>query len=140
MTETPGKSLTPSRWECKYPVVCIPKYRRKVLYGEIRASRGAILHELAQQKEGRIVAGHRLPDHVPMGIEIPPQYAVASVLGCLKGKSSLAIARQLGGKVRHFTGEHFWARGYAVSTVGYELEAVKRYSREQETADESGRF
>ena len=110
-------------------MVFIPKYRRKVLYGEIRQSLGAIFHELARQKECRIVEGHLLPDHGPLCIEIPPKYAVASVSGFLKGKSSLAIARQGGGKSRNFTGEHFWARGYAVSTVGYELEAVKRYIR-----------
>ncbi len=84
--------------------------------------------------------GPLLADHVHMCIEIPPKYAVASVIGFLKGKSSLAIARQFDGKWRNFTGEHFWARGYAVSTVGYELEAVKRYIREQEEADQSGRF
>jgi len=86
------------------------------------------------------VEGHLLPNHVHMGVEIPPKYAVASVIGFLKGKSALAITRQFGGKLKNFTGEHFWARGYAVSTVGYELEAVKRYIREQEAADQSGRF
>ncbi len=140
MTETTWKSLAHSRGECKYHVVFIPQYRRKVLYGEIRASLGGIFHELAKQKEGRIVEGPLLADHVHMCIEIPPKYAVASVIGFLKGKSSLAIARQFDGKWRNFTGEHFWARGYAVSTVGYELEAVKRYIREQEEADQSGRF
>jgi REP-associated tyrosine transposase len=140
MTEATWKSLAHSRWECKYHVVCIPKYRRKVLYGEVRGSLGAIFHELAKQKECRIVEGHLLPDHVHMCIEIPPKYAVAAVIGCLKGKSSLAIARQFGGKLKNFTGEQFWARGYAVSTVGYELEAVKRYIREQDENDKSGRF
>jgi putative transposase len=79
-------------------------------------------------------------DHVHMCIKIPPKYAVASVIGFLKGKSALAIVRQFGGKVRNLTGEHFWARGYAVSTVGFELEAVKRYIREQEQVDQDGRF
>ena len=118
----------------------MPKYRRQALYGEIRQSLGAIFHELAGQKEGRIVEGHLLADHVHMCVEIPPKYAVASVIGFLKGKSALAIARQFGGKIKNFTGEHFWARGYAVSTVGYELEAVKRYIREQETEVQAGRF
>ncbi len=117
----------------------MPKYRRKALYGEIRQSLGAIFPELARQQECRIVAGHLLADHVPMGVELPPKSAVASVIGFLKGKSSLAIARQFGGKLKNCTGEHFWARGYAVSTVGYELEAVKRCIREQETEDQSGR-
>jgi putative transposase len=140
MSEATWKSLAHSRGECKYPVVFIPQYRRKALYGEIRQSLGAIFHELARQKECRIVEGHLLADHVHLCIEIPPKDAVASVVGFLKGKSSLAIARQFGGKMKNFTGEHFWARGYAVSTVGYELEAVKRYIREQENEDQAGRF
>ena len=139
MTE-PWRSLAHSRWECKYHVVFIPKYRRKAMYGEIRASLGGIFHELARQKECRIVEGHLLADHVHICIEIPPKHAVASIIGFLKGKSAVAIARQFGGKWKNFTGEHFWARGYAVSTVGYELEAVKRYIREQEADDQAGRF
>jgi putative transposase len=121
-------------------VVFIPKYRRKAIYGEIRASWGGIFHELARQKECRIVEGHLLADHVHMCIEIPPKDAVASIIGFLKGKSAVAIARQFGGKLKNFTGEHFWVRGYAVSTVGYELEKVKRYIREQEAEDQAGRF
>jgi len=81
-----------------------------------------------------------LPAPVPIGREIPPKYAVAAVLGFLKGKSALGIARRVQEKERNFTGAHFWARGYAVSTVGFELESVKKYSREQETADKEGRF
>ena len=140
MTETSWQSLAHSRWECKYHVVFIPKYRRKAIYGEIRASLGGIFHELARQKECRIVEGHLLSDHVHICLEIPPQHAVASIIGFLKGKSAVAIARQFGGKWKNFTGEHFWACGYAVSTVGYELEAVKRYIREQEADDQTGRF
>jgi len=86
------------------------------------------------------VEGHLLADHVHICLEIPPKHAVASIIGFLKGKSAVAIARQFGGKWKNFTGEHFWARGYAVSTVGYELEAVKRYIREQEAEDQAGRF
>ena len=140
MSETTWKSLAHSGWECKDHGVFIPQYRCKALYGEIRASLGGIFPELAKQKECRSVEGHLLADHVHMCIEIPPKYAVVSVIGVLKGKRSLAIARQFGGQLRNFTGEHFWARGYAVSTVGYELEAVKRYIREQEEVDQSGRF
>jgi putative transposase len=95
---------------------------------------------LARQKECQVIEGHLVHDHVHMCIKIPPKYAVASVIGSLKGKSAVAIARQFGGKVRNLTGEHFWARGYAVSTVGFELEAVKRYIREQEQLDQDGRF
>ena len=136
----PWKSLAHSRWECKYHVVFVPKYRRQAVDGEIRASLGGSFHELARQKECRIVEGHLLADHVHMGIEIPPKPAVASIIGFLKGKSAVAIARQFGGKLQNFTGAHCWARGYAVSTVGYELEQVRRYIREQEVEDQAGRF
>ena len=134
------QSVSHSRWECTYQVVFIPKCRRKMLYGEIRKQLGVIFHELARQKEGQIIEGHLVSDHVHMCIKIPPTYAVASGIGFLKGKSALAIARQLSGKVRNLTGEHFWARGYAVSTGGFELEAVKQYIREQEQIDQDGRF
>ena len=134
------KSLAHSRWECKYHVVFIPKSRRKAIYGEVRQMLGEILHDLARQKECRIIEGHLLADHVHMCIEIPPKHAVASVIGFLKGKSALAIARRAQEKDRNFVGEHFWARGYAVSTVGFELESVKKYIREQEQADKEGRF
>jgi putative transposase len=134
------KSLAHSRWDCKYHVVFIPKYRRKAIYGELRKMLGEIFHDLARQKECRIIEGHLLADHVHMCLEIPPKHAVASVIGFLKGKSALAIARRVQEKDRNFVGEHFWARGYAVSTVGFELESVKKYIREQEQADKEGRF
>ena len=132
------QSLAHSKWDCKYHVVFIPKRRRRQLYGQIRRHLGAIFHALARQKECQIVEGHVLPDHVHMCIAIPPKYAVAQVVGFLKGKSAIAIARQFGGKERNFTGEHFWARGYAVSTVGFELEQVRAYIREQEEAETDG--
>ena len=134
------KSLAHSRWDCKYHIVFIPKYRRKAIYGEVRKLLGEIFHDLARQKECRIIEGHLLADHVHMCLEIPPKHAVASVIGFLKGKSALAIARRVQEKDRNFVGEHFWARGYAVSTVGFELESVKKYIREQEQADKEGRF
>ena len=138
MNET-YQSLAHSRWDCKYHVVFVPKRRRKALFGTIRRKLGGVFHELARQKECRIVQGHLLPDHVHMCIEIPPKHAVASIVGFLKGKSAIAIARE-SGKDRNFTGEHFWARGYAVSTVGFNLEQVKAYIRAQEAEDEQGRF
>ena len=134
------QSLSHSRWDCKYHVVFVPKRRRKSLFGNIRRKLGGVFHELARQKECRIVQGHLLPDHVHMCIEIPPKHAVASIVGFLKGKSAIAIAREFTGKDRNFTGEHFWARGYAVSTVGFNLEQVKAYIRAQEAEDEQGRF
>ena len=113
------------------------KRRRKVIYGEIRRELGRVFHALAGQKECQIIEGHLMPDRVHMCIAIPPKHPVASVIGFLKGKSAIAIAR-LCGKERNFTGEHFWARGYAVSTVGFELEQVRKYIREQESADGTG--
>ena len=117
-----------------------PKSRRTASYGELREVLGEVFHDLARQKECRIVEGPLLSDHVHMCLEIPPKPAVASVMGCLKGQSALVIARRVPEKDRNCTGEHFWARGYAVSTVGVELERVKKYSREQEPADKEGRF
>ena len=133
------QSLSHSKWDCKYHVVFVPKRRRRVLFVRLRRQLGPIFHALAQQKECRIVEGHLMPDHVHICIAIPPKYPVASVIGFLKGKSAIAAAR-LSGKERNFTGEHLWARGYAVSTVGFELEQVRRYIRDQEGADGVGQF
>ena len=132
------RSLSHSKWDCKYHVVFIPKKRRKALFGQARRHLGEIFHALARQKECQILEGHLMPDHVHVCIAIPPKYAVASVIGFLKGKSAIAIARQLCGKERNFTGEHLWARGYAVSTVGFEIEQVRQYIRDQEEADGAG--
>jgi putative transposase len=126
------QSLSHTKWECKYHVVFIPKYRRKVLYGQLRSYLGEVFRELARQKESRIEEGHLQPDHVHMVLSIPPKYAVAQVVGSLKGKSAIHIARTYGGRQQNFVGEHFWARGYCVSTVGHDEEAVRRYIREQE--------
>ena len=134
------QSLSHSKWDCKYHVVFIPKYRKKVLYGDIRAFLKPVFHELARQKECRIIEGHMPRDHVHMCIEIPPKHAVASVVGFLKGKSAIAVARHYAGKQKNFSGEHFWARGYAVSTVGFELEVIRKYIKEQEAGDQSGQF
>ena len=133
------QSLSHSKWDCKYHVVFVPKRRRRVLFGQVRRQLGPIFHALARQKECEIVEGHLLPDHVHMCILIPPKFPVASVIGFLKGKSAIAVAR-LSGKERNFTGEHLWARGYAVSTVGFNIDQVRRYIREQEEADGAGQF
>jgi len=131
------QSLSHSKWGCKYHVVFIPKKRRKALFGQARRYLGEIFHALARQKECQILEGHVMPDHVDICIAIPPKHPVASVIGFLKGKSAIVVARQLCGRERNFTGEHLWARGYAVSTVGFELEQVRQYIRVQEEADGS---
>ena len=129
------QSLNHSRWECKYHVVFIPKYRKKAIYGELRRELGAIFHDLARQQECQIVEGHLMKDHVHMLISIPPKYSVAAVVGFLKGKSAIAIARNFMARKRNFQGQHFWARGYYVTTVGRNEEVIRKYIREQEKED-----
>ena len=130
------KSLNHSVWECKYHVIFISKYRRKVLFGQIRQGLGEIFHELARYKECLIVEGHILKDHVHMLISIPPKYAVSQVVGYLKGKSAIQIARRYSGKKRNYIGQHFWAHGYYVTTVGRDEAIIRNYIRNQETADQ----
>ena len=127
--------LRHSVWEYNYHLVWIPKCRRKVLYGQLRRELGEVFHELARQKECRIEEGHLLADHVHVLMSIPPKYAVAQVVGFVKGKSAIHIARSIGRRRRNFIGESFWARGYYVSTVGKDEEAVRKYIKEQEAAD-----
>ena len=131
-----SESLSHSKWECKYHVVFIPKRRRKTLYGALRKHLGEVFHRLAQQKESRIEEGHLMPDHVHMLISIPPKYAVSQVIGFIKGKSAIHLARVYGERKRNFVGQHFWARGYFVSTVGRDEEVVREYIRQPEAADQ----
>ena len=128
-------TLNHSKWECKYHVVFIPKYRRKALYGEIRRHLGEVFQNLARQKESRIEEGHLQPDHVHMLISIPPKYAVSQIVGYLKGKSAIHIARVYGKVKRNFVGQNFWARGYFVSTVGRDEQIVREYIRHQEAEE-----
>ena len=113
MTTSSYESLTHSKWDCKYHIVFIPKGRKKNLYGSIRKFLGPVFHELASQRGSTIVEGHMVQDHVHMLIKIPPKYSVAEVVGYIKGKSAIAVARQFGGRQRNFNGERLWARGYA---------------------------
>jgi putative transposase len=129
------QTLSHTKWECKYHVVFIPKYRRKVLYGQVRQYLGEVFRELARQKESRIEEGHLQADHVHMLLSIPPKYAVAQVVGYIKGKSAIHIARTYEGRRQNFVGEHFWARGYFVTTVGRDEETVRRYIQVQEAED-----
>jgi putative transposase len=133
MDET--SSLNHTKWECKYHVVFIPKCRRKVLYKELRGHLGEVFRQLAKQKESRIEEGHLMPDHVHMMIAIPPKHAVSQVIGYIKGKSAIHLARVYGERKKNFVGQHFWARGFYVSTVGRDENAVRKYIREQEDED-----
>lgn len=129
------ESLNHSVWDCKYHVVFIPKCRRKTLYGELRRYLGEVFRKLAEQKESRIEEGHLLSDHVHMLIAIPPKYAVAQVVGFIKGKSAIHLARVYGERKRNFVGQHFWARGYFVSTVGRDEGLIREYIQKQERED-----
>ena len=129
------QSLNHTKWECKYHVVFIPKCRRKVLYGEIRANLGSMFRNLAEQRSVRLEEGHLMPDHVHMMLSIPPKYAVCEVVGFMKGKSAIYIARTFMGRRKNFSGENFWARGYFVSTVGRDEKTIREYIRNQEKED-----
>jgi putative transposase len=127
--------LSHTTWDCKYHLVWIPKCRKKLIYGELRKYLGEVFRELSIQKESRVVEGHLMADHVHMLVSIPPKYSVSQVVGFIKGKSAIHIARNFSGHKRNFTGQNFWARGYFVSTVGKDEEAVREYIRQQETED-----
>jgi putative transposase len=129
------KSLNHTQWECKYHVIFIPKYRRKALYKELRRYLWEVFRQLAEQKESRVEEGHLMPDHVHMMIAIPPKYAVSQVVGYIKGKSAIHLARTYGERKRNFVGQHFWARGFFVSTVGRDEEVIREYIRRQEEED-----
>ena len=128
------ESLQHSKWECKYHVVWIPKCRKKALYGQLRKELGRVLRELAMQKESEVIEGTLRGDHVHMVVSIPPKYSVSQVVGYVKGKSAIWVARTAG-KNRNFVGQNFWARGYCVSTVGLDEETIREYVRSQEEAD-----
>ena len=129
------RSLSHTKWDCKYHVVFIPKYRKKRIFGSIRRRLGAVFRSLAEQRESRIEEGHLLPDHVHIMISIPPKYSVAQVIGYIKGKSAIHIAREFAGRTRNFVGQHFWARGYYVTTVGRDEKVIREYIRRQEQED-----
>ena len=130
-----AESLSHTLWECKYHLVWIPKCRKKTLYGPLRKYLGSLFKDLASQRECEIIEGHLLPDHVHILIWIPPKYAVAQVVGFIKGKSAIHIARTYLGRRKNFTGQSFWARGYYVSTVGKDEETTREYIKHQEEED-----
>jgi len=129
------ESLSHMRWECKYHVVFIPKYRKKAIFGQIRKELGDVFRRLARQKESVIEEGHIMSDHAHMMISIPPKYAVSQVIGFIKGKSAIHIARVYVGRKRNYVGQHFWARGYFASTVGRDEQVIREYIRHQEAED-----
>ena len=129
------KSLNHTKWECLYHVVFIPKGRRKVLYEQLRRHLGEVFRRLAEQKESQVEEGHLLIDHVHMLLRIPPKYPVSQVVGYIKGKSAIHLARTYGERRRNFAGQNFWARGYFVSTVGRDEELIRAYIKAQEAED-----
>jgi len=126
------QSLSHVKWECKYHVVIVPKYRKRVLYGRAKREVGKIIRQLCRQKEVELLEGHAMPDHIHLVLSVPPKLSIAMVLGYLKGKSAIHIHRQLEGVNRGFTGRHFWSRGYCVSTIGLDEETIRAYVRNQE--------
>ena len=130
-----NKSLNHTTWDCKYHLVWIPKYRKKVLYGNLRKHMGDVFKELASHRESQIHEGHLMGDHVHMLISIAPKYSVSQVVGYIKGKSAIHIARQYFGRKKNFIGQELWAKGYHVSTVGRNEEAIRKYIKEQERED-----
>ena len=129
------QSLNHTQWECLYHVVFIPKCRRRTLYEELRKYLGGLFRELASQKECQVEEGHLMRDHVHMLLRIPPKYAVSQVVGYMKGKSAIHLARVYGERKRNFVGQHFWARGCFLSTVGRDEAAVRAYIKNQEQED-----
>src|SRR4030066_1523554 len=129
------ETLNHTAWECKYHIVWIPKYRRKILYGALRKYLGSVFKELASQRESKVIEGHLQSDHVHMLISIPPKYAVSQVVGFIKGKSAIHIARTYSGRKKNFIGQKFWARGYFVSPVGTDEITIREYIKKQEVED-----
>ena len=128
-------SLSHTRWNCKYHIVFIPKYRRKEIYGQLRADIGQILRQLCQYKDVEIIEAHAMSDHIHMLLMIPPKMAVSTFMGYLKGKSSLMIFERHANLKYKYGNRNFWAKGYFVSTVGLKDEVVREYIRNQEAED-----
>ena len=120
------------RWYCRYHIVFTPKYRKKVIFGELRRQIGAMLRKLCEQNKIELIEGHAMPDHMHILLAIPPKYSVANTVGFLKGKSAIRIHREFLGRRRNFTGFHFWAKGYCVSTVGLDEQTIRDYIKHQE--------
>ena len=126
------KSQAHVKWDCKFHVVILPKYRKKVVYGELRRRIGEILRELCRHKGVDLEEGNALPDHIHMLLSVPPKYSIAMTIGYLKSKSAIRIHRRLLKMKETLYGRAFWARGYCVSTVGFDEQQIKEYIKEQE--------
>jgi len=133
------QSLSHVRWDCKYHIVIVPKYRRKKLYGKFRSRVGKIIRDLCRQKGVEVLEGHLMPDHIHMCLSVPPKFSIAFVIGFLKGKSAIRIHRELI-KQNKAKGKHFWSRGYCVSTVGLDEQTIRKYIRDQEANDRQMEF
>ena len=120
------------RWYCRYHLVFVPKYRKRAIFGQLRKDIGKILRGLCEQQGVELVEGHAMADHVHLCLSIPPKYSVANTAGFLKGKSAIRIFRDYLQVKRNFTGRHFWARGYCVSTVGLDEQMIREYIKNQE--------
>ncbi len=128
-------SLSHSKWLCKYHIIFTPKYRRKIIYNKYRESIRDILKSLCSYKGIEILEGHLMPDHVHLLLSIPPKYSVSSVMGYLKGKSSLMIFERHANLKYQFGNRHFWSIGYYVSTVGLNEATIRKYIQDQEKED-----
>ena len=128
-------SLSHTRWNCKYHIVFIPKYRRKEIYGKIRTDIGQIIRQLCAYKDVEIIEAHAMPDHIHMLVRIPPKIAVSNFMGYLKGKSSLMIFERHANLKYKYGNRNFWAKGFYVSTVGLDTNKVREYIRDQEKED-----
>jgi len=131
------QSQTHVKWECKYHVVILPKYRKKTVYGRVRRQIGLILRQLCRQKGIELLEGNAMPDHIHMLLSVPPKYSIAMTMGYLKGKSAVRIHREILRTEGTLFGRKFWARGYCVSTVGLEEGQIRQYVREQESHQKS---
>ena len=126
------QSLSHVRWYCRYHVVFVPKYRKRAIFGNLRKEIGKILRDLCVEHEIELIEGHAMPDHVHLLLSIPPKFSIANTVGYVKGKSAIRIHRQFLSRERRFTGFHFWARGYCVSTVVLDEQKIRAYIRDQE--------
>ncbi len=128
--------LNHTKWECKYHLVFIPKYRKKLIYGKLKEQLGPVLRDLVARSGAQLEEGHLMPDHVHMLITVPPKYRVSDVVGFVKGKSAIFIARNFVGRLKNYTGFNFWARGYFITTVGRDETVIREYIRNQEKEDQ----